>query len=41
MTDQVLGNRDRLTDILLQISLFIFISILLLRIETLLTFLTV
>lgn len=41
MTDQVLGNRDKLTDILLQISLFIFISILLLRIETLLTFLTV
>lgn len=40
MTDLVLGNRDRLIDIL-QISLFIVISILLLIIESLLIFLTV
>lgn len=41
MTDLGLGNRDRLTDILLQISLFIVASILLLIMESLLTFLTV
>lgn len=41
MADLVLSNKDRLTDILLQISLFMFPSIQLLRIESLLTFLTV